>query len=281
MSDSYWDGVAREMAGRYHLDDVMAEHKRRVHLDLLRRWCPSTEGARILKTDLFEEALGRDQVLLDWPAPGEPAEVHGIDISGEIVRRARGRVAGGGRAVRVSVADARRLPYREASFDVVFSCSTLDHFDDRSELMAGIGEAVRVLRPGGRLVLTLDNPRALFYPLVRRLAGRGKIGFLLGETLGDAEVRRLLPEAGLDFVEGRGAYHIPRVIFTAFLRGVRALRLGFLEGPLLRLLRVGERWQGRPGQFLSGWYGAYLLIKPVPRTPDPRDPRTPTLGDGH
>ncbi|MFH1279779.1 MAG: class I SAM-dependent methyltransferase [Candidatus Eisenbacteria bacterium] len=262
MSGSYWDGVAREMEGRYHLDEVMAEHKRRVHLDLLGGWCPVPPGGRVLKTDLFEEALGRDQVLLDWPSSEAGADVHGIDISREIALRARKRIAEGGRSARIGVSDARRLPYRDASFDVVFSCSTLDHFDDRADLLAGLREAVRVLRPGGRMVLTLDNPKALFYPAVRWLAGRGKIGFVLGETMEDGELRRFLPGLGLEVVEGGAVYHVPRVVFTAFLRILRALRMDFLDGLLLRLLRAAERGYGKPGQYRSGWYVAYHLRKP-------------------
>ena len=65
LSRKYWDGVARRMAAGYHLDPVMAEHKRRVHLDLLQEWCSPGAGSRVLKTDLFEEALGPDQVLID------------------------------------------------------------------------------------------------------------------------------------------------------------------------------------------------------------------------
>jgi len=63
-------------------------------------------------------------------------------------------------------ADARGLPLRTASFDLVLSTSTLDHFDSRREFVAAIAEIARVLRPGGRLVLTIDNPsNPLYWPL--------------------------------------------------------------------------------------------------------------------
>jgi SAM-dependent methyltransferase len=260
VNGDYWDRVARSQTAAYHLDPVMAEHKRRVHLALLRRAGPLSGGARILKTDLFEEALGGDEVLLSWPETGE-ARVFGIDFSGEICDRARGRFAHAGRPALVARADARALPFPDAAFDLVFSCSTLDHFESRAPLVEGLREAVRVLAPGGEFVLTLDNPRALFYPLVRRLERRGWIGFRLGETLAPSEAEAVLAAEGLAIVETRGIYHVPRVLFTALLRGIRAVRLGFLSGPLLSLLGALERGAGRPGQYRTAWYTAIRAQK--------------------
>jgi len=261
MDGEYWDRVAREMAREYHLDPVMAEHKRRAHVDLLREWCPSSRGATILKSDLFEEALGGDQVLLDWPDRAAEAKVIGIDISHEIVRRAGERLGRGGREADLAVADARSLPFRDGSIDAVFSCSTLDHFRDERDLVTGLRETARVLAPGGELILLLDNPRALFYPLVRLLERRGMIGFQLGATLDINCLRRELPRLGFDLVEARALYHVPRVLFTALLKGVRTLRLSFADRPLLRLLSLAERWQGRRGQYASGWYTAVRARK--------------------
>ena len=45
-----------------------------------------------------------------------------------------------------------------ASFDVVLSTSTLDHFDRRDEIAVALAELRRVLADGGRLLVTLDNP---------------------------------------------------------------------------------------------------------------------------
>lgn len=261
MTDAYWDRVAREMAANYHLDPVMAEHKRRVHLDLLRRWCPVGPGARVVKTDLFEEALGADQVLFDWPDEGTAAKVIGVDLSSEICAMARARAARSNRALSVAVTDARRLPFPDESIDVLFSCSTLDHFEDADDLRRGLAEAVRVIREGGTLALLLDNPGAVFYGLVRALDRRGMIGFRLGETLSVRQLSDELPQLGLEIVDRRSVYHVPRVFLTAFLRFVRAARLNFLDSSLLKFLGLAERWQGRPGQYLSGWYVAVLARK--------------------
>ncbi len=65
----------------------------------------------------------------------------GIDLSLGALRQARGRFDGSWLQ-----ADACRLPFRAESFDVVAFSSVLHHIGDRR---AALGEAARVLRPGG------------------------------------------------------------------------------------------------------------------------------------
>lgn len=50
------------------------------------------------------------------------------------------------------VGDARRLPYADESFDKIVSISVIEHTDARLCLK----EMARALRPGGRLVVTVD-----------------------------------------------------------------------------------------------------------------------------
>lgn len=45
--------------------------------------------------------------------------------------------------------DGRDLPYEDNSMDAVFSCSSLEHFGDESDIRKAIEEACRVLKPGG------------------------------------------------------------------------------------------------------------------------------------
>jgi SAM-dependent methyltransferase len=53
------------------------------------------------------------------------------------------------------IADAcERLPFREASFDAVVCMEGIEHFEDQTGFLR---ECARVLRPGGRLVLTTPN----------------------------------------------------------------------------------------------------------------------------
>jgi SAM-dependent methyltransferase len=50
--------------------------------------------------------------------------------------------------------DARRLPFRDDSFDVVLTSEVLEHIQDD---VAAIGEMVRVLKPGGRFAATVPS----------------------------------------------------------------------------------------------------------------------------
>jgi SAM-dependent methyltransferase len=66
--------------------------------------------------------------------------------------------------------DVEVLPLRTGSVDVVFSYSVLQHID-RQKVMHFFGEAGRVLKPGGVLLVQLPNAFGLFSIL--RQAKRG------------------------------------------------------------------------------------------------------------
>lgn len=127
----------------------------RLHTDLLTRWLPGVSG-RALKTDLFDEAAGAG---LHDVLEQRFDHVVGIDVSASVAQAARQRnpeLA----AVRC---DVRQLAFGESSFDAVVSNSTLDHFTNTGDIGVSLSELHRVTRPGGVLVVTLDNPR---HPLV-------------------------------------------------------------------------------------------------------------------
>lgn len=58
-----------------------------------------------------------------------------------------------GNAVDFSVADLRTLPYNNELFDLVYCVSVLEHTDEYEKI---IEEFYRILRPGGKLVVTFD-----------------------------------------------------------------------------------------------------------------------------
>jgi ubiquinone/menaquinone biosynthesis C-methylase UbiE len=90
---------------------------------------------------------------------GAGHRVVGCDAAFAMVNAA----AGASRACPAVVADAVMLPLRDREADLVIAFMCLHDFDD---MRAAIGEAARVLAPGGRLAV------ALLYPVVTaRLAG--------------------------------------------------------------------------------------------------------------
>lgn len=67
-------------------------------------------------------------------------------------------------------ADAKWLPFKKASFDLVFALSALEHFMELDQVLS---EIHRVLRPDGRLVF-LSPTENLFYRIGRRVLGYTK-----------------------------------------------------------------------------------------------------------
>jgi SAM-dependent methyltransferase len=82
----------------------------------------------------------------------EPGRVHycGIDIKPARVREARGAARDHQLQLDLAVADVRRIPFREASFDSAFAIGVLQHVPDAPHAVA---ELARVTRPDGRVLL--------------------------------------------------------------------------------------------------------------------------------
>lgn len=81
---------------------------------------------------------------------GPAGRVDGIDFTPEMLDRARAAAAGRSN-VTFHEADIRRLPFPDASFDVVLTNCVVNLVPDKRAVFA---EARRVLHPGGRLVLS-------------------------------------------------------------------------------------------------------------------------------
>ena len=62
------------------------------------------------------------------------------------------------------VADAMHLPFLEKSFEEVILSDVIEHLPPGTELRA-LDETRRILRPGGRLILSTPNDRLLFFML--------------------------------------------------------------------------------------------------------------------
>ena len=98
------------------------------------------------------------------------AQIHGLDVSEDLLEKARARVAAYPNVV-VERGNAEASPYPAGHFDAVYGSSILHHL----ELDAALAEAHRVLRPGGRVVFAepnILNPQVLlmflFPPLKER-----------------------------------------------------------------------------------------------------------------
>ena len=241
---AYWDSVAAQ-------DDALPagwrHHARRAHLDLIARWIGRPEG-RWLKTDLYEERSTDRSLLGDLAS----ATWTGVDVSPTTAAQARAVVGGA-----VAVTDLRQVGMATGAFDGVLSTSTLDHFDDPDDLRRSLREIHRVLAPGGRLVLTLDNPRN---PLIRarnalphRWARRtGLVPFAVGHTVGEAEGAGLLTEVGFRVERTEHLLHAPHLI------GTRPARWRWYEQ---RVLPRTDRLAGTRLAPFTGHFVAFLASR--------------------
>ena len=138
------------------------------------------------------------------------AKVTAVDLTEWAVATTSRRLAAFGLPGEVRQEDAERLPFADASFDLVFSWGVIHHSSDMDRALA---ELVRVLRPGGQLVLMVYHRRSLFFavyrgfqrflPLARRLglhfegAREGETEGLVARHFSVAELREKLERAGL------------------------------------------------------------------------------------
>ncbi len=85
-------------------------------------------------------------------AGGRDGHVYGIDASPEMIERARQKAAHAGSAVVFDVGLIEKLPFPDAMFDRVINRLVIHHLPDDLK-MSGFSEILRVLKPGGELLI--------------------------------------------------------------------------------------------------------------------------------
>jgi SAM-dependent methyltransferase len=103
-------------------------------------------GGRIL-----DIGCGGGQLAIDLKKTRGDLAVTGVDLSINQIRRARARSARASEDVSFIQASALDLPFSDGSFDLVCSVDCLKHWPD---MMRGLGECIRLIRPGGMLLIT-------------------------------------------------------------------------------------------------------------------------------
>ncbi|MDO9711372.1 class I SAM-dependent methyltransferase, partial [Paracraurococcus lichenis] len=88
-----------------------------------------------------------------WARGAGAAGVVGLDLSARMLARARAMTERDG--IAYARADLGRLPLGEAGFDLAYSSLALHYVEDLDGLFAAVH---RALRPGGRLVASLEHP---------------------------------------------------------------------------------------------------------------------------
>jgi SAM-dependent methyltransferase len=254
----YWDKVAEQWSeDRSH--SLWRTHSDAVNLALLQRWLPAQPLCRVLKTDFFDEAC------TDGLYPflkSRARHVFGIDLSALTLGAARVRHGD----VLTAAADVRTLPFTDNSFDAIISNSTLDHFQNRGEIRASMLELSRVLSPGGRLLITLDN---LSNPLIalrsilpfNLLHRAGILPYQVGATCGKRKLCGMLQAAGFNIERNEWVMHCPRVLAVAITKFLGRYGSREMQRACLSALMSFEKFANAPTRSLTGYFVAVLAIK--------------------
>jgi ubiquinone/menaquinone biosynthesis C-methylase UbiE len=187
---------------------------------------------------LLEIGHGIGSDLLTWAEHG--ALCHGIDITEEHHRLCRRNFGLHGRHADLALADAAEIPHESRSFDLVYSNGVLHHTPDTVRC---VGEAYRVLKPGGLFILTLYHTWSLVHAR-----------WLLVQGLLRGQWRRLGYRKLLATIEhGADGQEVAPLVKTYGARAVRHMLADFRD---VRLTSAGAGRMALPRAIEDrlGWY---------------------------
>jgi SAM-dependent methyltransferase len=150
--------------------------------------------------DVLDVGCGTGTLALAAAQAAPNVRVTGLDADATILARARKKAAAAGLDIGFDQGVSTTLPYADSSFDLVLSTLFFHHLPDDAKRQTAT-ELVRVLRPGGRLVVgDLGRPQD---PLMRG-AVRVTVQVFDGVATTALNVRGELPDvlsgAGLEAV---------------------------------------------------------------------------------
>lgn len=134
---------------------------------------------------------------------GPNGKVAGLDVNPGMLAVARS-VTAGDSSIEWHEASAEEMPFPDASFDVVLCQLSLQFVPDRAR---AVREMRRVLKDGGRLVITLPGPAGEMFEVMADAMGRQvapqAAGFVLAvfSLHEEPELKSLLADAGFTDVE--------------------------------------------------------------------------------
>lgn len=253
-----WEELAGRW-GRLHPQTLWRTYCDELHTALIERWMPSERRERVLKTDLF------DEIVTDGLYPVLARRAHEV-IGMDIATRAAAQAAARHRGLAALAADARALPFSDATFDAIVSNSTLDHFPSLDDLGVAVRELARITRRGGVLLLTLDNlanPVVALRSVLPRvpLKRLGLVPYYCGATCGPARLREIVEGAGFAVDRVEALLHCPRVLAVATARIVERYGSPATQRRYLRHLTRYERLASWPTRERTSYFTAVRAIR--------------------
>lgn len=141
-------------------------------------------------TKLLDVGCGTGQFLSKLNELKGPAKLYGIDISEEMLKKAKQRL---GSAAELKIADVHVLPFKENYFDYVISTEAFHHYGSQ---LSALKEMKRVAKPGRRIIISDIN---FFFKLIHQLFEKLEPGCV--KVNSKKEMRKLFAEAGLTVIK--------------------------------------------------------------------------------
>jgi ubiquinone/menaquinone biosynthesis C-methylase UbiE len=160
---------------------------------------------------VLDAACGSGSLTLTAKAAADSAgKVAGIDAAPEMIAVARQKAARARLKVEFEVGLIEKLAFPDATFDVIISRLAIHHLPDDLK-RAGFAEFLRVLKPGGRLLIADFKPPA--NPFLRHITSA-----LIGSHMMQSDVWSIPPlAAAAGFAEVASGN--TRSAFLAFVSG--------------------------------------------------------------
>lgn len=126
----------------------------------LAQGCDVKQGTKVL-----EIGAGTGRLSLELAKLG--ADVTVTDVSKASLKICKELFLHGGANAKFALVDINAVPFKEASFDAVFSSGLFEHFD-KKYISHFFEEKARILKKGGRLVVLVPSARGILYRLGKR-----------------------------------------------------------------------------------------------------------------
>ena len=183
------------------------------------------------------------------------AGIVGVDLSAGMIQQARLELAAAGYPdVELEIGDATRLRFAAESFDKILCSEVIEHIPNTDD---AISEMYRVLKPGGRLIVSTPNRRSWYgfdrYVIWSRMLGKAwNHPFDNWRTM--PELSALLERHGFEVAGGRTICYVPGFLLTYFLPRI-------LQAAVVQCIRRVER----PASRLAAHAGYLLVVTAVKR----------------
>ncbi len=260
----YWSSF-RNKSGNIKREKLWRDYVKDVYQVLFDKWLSGFNKGITLKTDLYDESLTTYNLIHLLNDRCE--HIIGTDVSFHIAASAQKRLLTKHRNWRNAVvSDIRKTALKTDSLDQIISNSTLDHFLIKEDIIISLKELHRILKTGGTLIITLDNPTN---PMVflrnsasyRFLKFIKVIPFYMGATLSSKELIRIMKTIGFKIDNSSSIIHAPRIL--AMLAGYVIDKTGNdkLKLYFKRILKIFERLERSPIKYFTGYFIAVKAVK--------------------